>query len=202
MIKLRRQFRVRKISIVFHFVFKITKHLCVTYVLDCSFSAFVLVNRTVLNRIFDELKEVRYFTRNNRFQESFNVKYFQRNITFEESSSKSSVVFRSQASVYDRTFLWIYLTAYYFRSKSSIIHIQLDYMQTFENIGIFKVTQRWSKPSRLLQRVAFLVSMLKPKVCWSRESSNMKPIIESIFYHKEHNRKIDHKHCTKNEVFN
>ena len=26
--------------------------------------------------IFDELKEVKYFTRNNRFQESFNVKYF------------------------------------------------------------------------------------------------------------------------------
>ena len=31
----------------------------------------------MFNSIFDELKEVRYFARNNRFQESFNVKYFQ-----------------------------------------------------------------------------------------------------------------------------
>ena len=30
----------------------------------------------MFNSIFDELKEVRYFTRNNRFQEPLNVKYF------------------------------------------------------------------------------------------------------------------------------
>ena len=30
----------------------------------------------MLNSIFDELKEVKYPTRNNRFQESFNVKCF------------------------------------------------------------------------------------------------------------------------------
>ena len=30
----------------------------------------------MFNSIFDEVKEVRYFTRNNRFQESFNAKYF------------------------------------------------------------------------------------------------------------------------------
>ena len=30
----------------------------------------------MFNSIFDELKEVRYFTRNNRFQETLNVKYF------------------------------------------------------------------------------------------------------------------------------
>ena len=28
----------------------------------------------MFDNIFDELKEVKYFTRNNRFQESFNVK--------------------------------------------------------------------------------------------------------------------------------
>ena len=28
----------------------------------------------MFNSIFNELKEVKYFTRNNRFQESFNVK--------------------------------------------------------------------------------------------------------------------------------
>ena len=32
----------------------------------------------MLNSIFDELKEKKYFTRNNRFQESFNVKYFKK----------------------------------------------------------------------------------------------------------------------------
>ena len=106
----------------------------------------------MFNSIFDELKEVKYFTRNNRFQDSFHVKYFQRIITFEESSSKSSVVFRSQASIYDKIFLWIYLTAYFFRNKSSIIDVQLGYMQTLENIEIFQVKLRWSKPSRLLQR--------------------------------------------------
>ena len=109
----------------------------------------------MFNSIFDELKVVRCFTRNNRFQESFNVKYFQRNIKSDKSSSKTSVVFRTQASVYDRNFLWIYLTAYYFRNKSSIIYVQLGYMQ--KNNKIFKVKQRWSKPSRLFQRVAFLV---------------------------------------------
>ena len=28
------------------------------------------------NSVFDELKELKYFNRNNRFQESYNVKYF------------------------------------------------------------------------------------------------------------------------------
>ena len=32
----------------------------------------------MFNSIFDELKEVKYFTRNNRFQELFNVKYFKK----------------------------------------------------------------------------------------------------------------------------
>ena len=30
----------------------------------------------MFNSIFDELKKVKYFTRNNKFQESLNVKYF------------------------------------------------------------------------------------------------------------------------------
>ena len=30
----------------------------------------------MFNSIFDELNEVKYFTRNNRFQESFNLKCF------------------------------------------------------------------------------------------------------------------------------
>ena len=113
----------------------------------------------MLNSIFDELKEVKYSTRNNRFQESFNVKCFKekKKKTFEESSTKSSATFRTQASIYDGSFLWIYLTAYYFRNKSSIIDDQLGYMQTFENIEIFKVRLSGSKSSRLLQRVAFLV---------------------------------------------
>ena len=53
--------------------------------------------------------------------------------------------------------MWIYLTAYYFRNKSSITDVRLGYIQASENIEIFKVKLRWSKPSLLLQRVVFLV---------------------------------------------
>ena len=35
-----------------------------------------LMTRCLMNSIFDELKEGKYFTRSNRFQGSFNVKYF------------------------------------------------------------------------------------------------------------------------------
>ena len=49
------------------------------------------------------------------------------------------------------------LTANSFRNKSSIIDVQLGYIQAFKNIEIFKVKQRWSKSSRLLQHAAFLV---------------------------------------------
>ena len=57
------------------------------------------------NSISDELKELRYFTRNNRFQESLNAKFNAKNETFEESSSKNSIVFRTQWSIYDGGFL-------------------------------------------------------------------------------------------------
>ena len=51
----------------------------------------------------------------------------------------------------------MHLTAYYFRNKSSIIDIQLGYIQVLENIEMFKVKLRWSKSLRLLQRVAFVM---------------------------------------------
>ena len=44
-----------------------------------------------------------------------------------EESSKSRDIFRTQASIYDGPFLWIYLTAYYFHNKGSIIDVQLGY---------------------------------------------------------------------------
>ena len=56
------------------------------------------------NSILDELKEVKYFTRNKRFHKS-KCKTLSRNKMFEESLSKSSVVFRIQASTYDGVFL-------------------------------------------------------------------------------------------------
>ena len=65
--------------------------------------------------------------------------------TFQEPSSKSSGVFRTQASIYDWAFLWIYLTTYYFRNKSFIIDVQLGYIDAFENIETFKVKLRWGK---------------------------------------------------------
>ena len=76
---------------------------------------------------------------------------------FEESSSKRRGVFRTQASIYDGTFLWIYLTAYYFRKKISTIDVRLGYIQTSKNIDILIVNLRPSKSSRLLEHVAFLV---------------------------------------------
>ena len=65
----------------------------------------------------DELKEVKYFKEITDF---YNVKYF---IEIKRSeSSKSRDVFKTQTSMYDGTFLRIYLTAHYFSNKSSIIH--------------------------------------------------------------------------------
>ena len=66
---------------------------------------------------------------------------------------KSRGVFRTQASINDGAFYWIYWTAYYLCNKSSIIEIWLNYMQASENIEIFKVKLSWSKLSWLLQRV-------------------------------------------------
>ena len=77
--------------------------------------------------MFDELKEVKYFKETNRFQEPYNVKYSEE-IKLLKESSKSRGVFRTQASIYDGAFLWIYLTAYYFRNKSSIIDVRLGYI--------------------------------------------------------------------------
>ena len=45
-----------------------------------------------------------------------------------EESSKSRGVFRTQASIYGGAFLWIYLTAYYFCNKSSVIDVRLGYI--------------------------------------------------------------------------
>ena len=44
-----------------------------------------------------------------------------------EESLKIRGVFRTQASIYDGAFLLIYLTAYYFLNKSSIIDVRLGY---------------------------------------------------------------------------
>ena len=87
----------------------------------------------------------------------------QRNKTFEELS-KSRGVFRTQVSIYDGA-LGKNLTDYYFCHKSFIIDVRLSYIYACENIEIFKVKLKWSKSSRLLLRVAFLVSLLKLSNC-------------------------------------
>ena len=56
----------------------------------------------------------------NRFQGPYNEKSFKKIKRFEESS-KSRGVFRTHASIYDGAFMWMYLTALYFCSISSII---------------------------------------------------------------------------------
>ena len=53
----------------------------------------------MFNNVFDQLKEVKYFKENIRFQESYNVKYFK------EINRLKRSVFRTQASIYDATFL-------------------------------------------------------------------------------------------------
>ena len=92
----------------------------------------------------------------NRFQEPCNEKSFEKKKAFEKSS-KSSGVFRTHARIYNGAFLWIYLSALYYRNISSIIDLRLGYIWACENIEIFKVKLRWRKSSRLLQRIAFLV---------------------------------------------
>ena len=72
--------------------------------------------------------------------------------TFEESS-KSRGVFRTQASMYDGAFLWIYLTACYMLHHRCSAWLYIG----SKNIEIFKVKLSCSKSSRLLQHVAFLV---------------------------------------------
>ena len=58
--------------------------------------------------------------RNNRFEESYDVKYFK--------EIKSRDVFRTQTSIYNGAFLWIYLTACYLCIKSSTIDVPLGYI--------------------------------------------------------------------------
>ena len=47
---------------------------------------------------------------------------------------------------------------------SSITDVRLGYIKASENIETLKVKLRWSKSSRLLQRVAFLVLVALPKL--------------------------------------
>ena len=56
----------------------------------------------------------------------------------------------------------------YFCNKSSIIDVRMGYIYGLriiyvsENIEVFKTKPRWSKSSRFLQRVAFLVLFERP----------------------------------------
>ena len=110
----------------------------------------------------------------NRFQEPCNEKPL-KNRAFDESS-KSRGVFRTHANIYDRVFLWIFLSALFFRNISSIIDLRLGYIQASENIEIFKVKLGWSKSSRLLQHIAFLVKIeirlikVEHRFIWNFES--------------------------------
>ena len=89
-----------------------------------------------------------------------------KNKTFGESS-KSRGVFRTHANIYDGAFLWIYLTAYYFRNISSIIDLRLGYIQASENIEIFKTKLKWSKSLRFL----FLLQQYFLECEWLNKSS-------------------------------
>ena len=77
----------------------------------------------------------------NRFQKSSKVKYFKviKRLKSQKRISKSRGVFRTQVGIYDGAFLWVHLTAYYFRNKSSITNVRLGYIQASENMEIFNV---------------------------------------------------------------
>ena len=97
-------------------------------------------------------------------QEPYDVKYFLEMKRLKDLQSEG--VFRIQASICDGAFLWIYLTAYYFYNTSSIIDVWVGYIKASENNEIFKVKLRWSKSSRLLQRIAFLVFLFVLHPFW------------------------------------
>ena len=68
--------------------------------------------------MFDELEKVKYFKELNKFQESLLwCKILERNKTLKKFS-KSRVVFRTQASIRDGAFLWIYLRLTIFAIKA------------------------------------------------------------------------------------
>ena len=77
--------------------------------------------------MFDELEEVKYFKELNKFQESLLwCKILERNKTLKKFS-KSRVVFRTQASIRDGAFLWIYLrlTIFAIKAPSQMLYIDL-----------------------------------------------------------------------------
>ena len=110
--------------------------------------------------MFDKSKKkyLKKITRLNRFQDPYTEKSFKK-IKRLKSLQKRRRVFRTHASICDGAFLRIYLTALYFCNMSSIIDLRLGYVQASENIEILKVKLRQSKSSRLLRRIAFLVSL-------------------------------------------
>ena len=77
----------------------------------------------MFSKMFDELKEVKYFKKK-QISKVFNVNYFKEI----KRSPKTRGLFRIQASIYDGDFLRIYLTAYYFCNKNSIIDVLLGYI--------------------------------------------------------------------------
>ena len=56
-----------------------------------------------------------------------------------KESSKNIGVFRTQASIYDGAFLWIYLMDYYICNKNSIIDVRLGYIKVSENFEVSKL---------------------------------------------------------------
>ena len=115
----------------------------------------------MFNSIFGELKEVTYFTRNNIFQESFDVKYFIEIKCLKSLEVRAVLYLESKQAFMMELFVNILNCFIFSCNKSSIIDVQLGYIQAFNNIEIFKVKLRWSKSSQLLQGVAIFVFACK-----------------------------------------
>ena len=110
--------------------------------------------------MFDELKEVKYFREITGFK-SLNLRHI-KEIKHLKSLEKAEAYLEPKRASTMEFFFGMDLMAYYFRNKSSVIDIRLGSIKIYENIEIFNVKLRLSKTSRLLERVAFLISDFFP----------------------------------------
>ena len=114
----------------------------------------------MLNIILDELKEVKYF----------------KEITDFKKSLQKAQAYLKPKQAYMMELSYEYTYQLYFCNKSSILDARLGYVQASEKIEIFKVKLRWSKSSRLLQRIAFSCFLLNQD--WLKVKFNF---INSLF---------------------
>ena len=120
--------------------------------------------------MFGELKEAKYFKRNSRFQERYNVNYFKERNRLKSLQKAEAYLEAKQASTME-LFVNILNGLLFFYNGSSIIAA----------IEIFKVKLRWSRSSRLLKRLVFVVWI------WMNSEKSSKQKLFSVNLKTSHN---------------